>query len=154
MRGNEAGEGPRRALESGDLALAEKKLSLAQSYVPTNPETNFALGNLRHAQHENPLAAQFYLATLKLDADHRGALNNLGVISLEERKYDAAETWFRRAIQVEPRNGKLHFLLAKAAFEKGEREEARSEIVTAISLNPGQDEFKRLKQRIESSSPP
>jgi tetratricopeptide (TPR) repeat protein len=142
-----------QALESGNLVMAEKKLLLAQSYVPTNAETKFALGNLRHAQRENSVAAQFYLATLNLDASHRGALNNLGVMALEDRNYDAAETWFRRAIQVEPRNGKLHFLLAKTAFEKGAVKEAGHEIDMAIRLSPDQDEFKRLKQKIERSSP-
>ena len=39
-----------QALESGNLALAEEKLLLAHRYVPTNPEINFALGNLRLAQ--------------------------------------------------------------------------------------------------------
>jgi len=141
-----------QALEAGNVELAEKKLSLAHSYVPTNPETNFALGNLEHAQGKNELASNFYLTTLTFDQNHRGALNNLGVIALEEHKYDAAETWFRRVLYVDPRNAKAHFLLAKTLLAKGNTEEARYEIDVAIRLSPKQREFKELEQTIKSRS--
>jgi Flp pilus assembly protein TadD len=143
-----------QALEAGNFAAAEKKLLLARSYVPTNPETNFALGNLKHAQGENELASKFYLSALRFDAGHRGALNNLGVMALEEHNYDAAETWFRRAIYVEPRNGKAHFLLARTLLAKGDREEAQREIDIAVRLSPSQREFQQLKQEIEKNSSP
>jgi len=141
-----------QALEAGNVEVAEQKLSLAHSYVPTNPETNFALGNLEHAQGKNELASNFYLTTLTFDQNHQGALNNLGVIALEEHKYDAAETWFRRVLYVDPRNAKAHFLLAKTLLAKGNTEEARYEIDVAIRLSPKQREFKELEQTIKSRS--
>src|SRR5207302_4965026 len=65
-----------QALESNNLRLAEKKLAIAYAYVPTNSETNFALGNLRLAQN-NPSAAQScYRAVVDLDLHHKGAFNN------------------------------------------------------------------------------
>src|SRR2546430_384431 len=63
-----------QALESGNLPLAERKLQLARAYVPTNPETNFALGNLRLAEGNSAAASTFYLTTLQLDDRHRGPL--------------------------------------------------------------------------------
>jgi tetratricopeptide (TPR) repeat protein len=141
-----------QALESGNLALAAMKLSLAHSYVPTNPETNFALGDLKLAEGDRSAAAAFYFATLKFDQNHRGALNNLGVMALEEHKYDAAETWFRRVLYVDPRNAKAHFLLARTLLAKGDHEEAQREIDIAVRLSPNQREFKELKLKIESGS--
>jgi Flp pilus assembly protein TadD len=141
-----------QALESGNLPLAENKLTLAQRYVPTNPETNFALGNLRLAQGNKPEAASFYLATLKYEDTHRGALNNLAVIALEEHRYELAEGWLRRAESIDPRNAKTHYLLASALWASGSREAATTEIDTALQLRPGQMEFNRLKEKIEANS--
>jgi Tetratricopeptide repeat len=139
-----------QALESGDLALAEKKLQLARAYVPTNPETNFALGNLRLAEGNSAAASAFYLATLRLDNRHRGALNNLAVMALDGGKFDAAENWLRHAEDVDPGNAKIHFLLAKTLLAKDEHDRAREEIEIAIRLRPNQTEFQQLKQKIEN----
>jgi len=102
-----------QALESGNLPLAERKLQLARAYVPTNPETNFALGNLRLAEGNSAAASTYYLTTLQLDDRHRGALNNLGVIALDHKQFELAEHWFRRALDLNTRSAKTHFLLAK-----------------------------------------
>jgi Flp pilus assembly protein TadD len=139
-----------QALESGDLALAENKLQLARAYVPTNPETNFALGNLRLAEGNSAAASAFYLATLQLDNHHRGALNNLGVLALDGGKFDAAENWLRHAEDVDPGNAKIHFLLAKTLLAKDEHKLAREELEIAIRLRPNQIEFQQLKQKIEN----
>jgi tetratricopeptide (TPR) repeat protein len=143
-----------QALEAGNLARAEKKLALARSYVPANPETNFALGNLKLAQGKREAASSFYVATLTFDQGHRGALNNLGVMALEDHNYDAAETWFRRALLVEPRNAKTHFLLAKILWAEGRREGAQREIDFALQLEPKRREFNELKQELTSDSQP
>jgi Flp pilus assembly protein TadD len=140
-----------QALEAGNLPLAEKKLQLALAYVPANAETNFAFGNLKHAEGDDQAATNFYLTTLRYDGNHRGAFNNLGVVALASHNYDEAERWFRRAIQVEPRNGKAHFLLARTLLENGRRDEAQREIEIAIGLNPQQPEFKQLQQQITSA---
>src|SRR6266446_1976384 len=136
-----------QALESNNLSVAEKKLAVAYAYVPENPETLFALGNLRFAQNDPSAAQSFYRSVLNLDPDHKGAFNNLGVIALDAKKYPEAEEWFRHAEDVDRRNAKTHFLLAK-----NDRRTARVEIDTAIELKPDQPEFKDLKKQIEEDS--
>jgi hypothetical protein len=137
-----------QALESQNLSVAEKKLAIAYAYVPSNPETNFALGNLKLAEGQNDSAAAFYFATLKLDADHRGALNNLGVLALNAGRYDAAENWLRRAEDVDPSNAKTRYLRARVLLAEHDLENARQEIDRAIALDPGQPEFGKLRQQI------
>jgi Tfp pilus assembly protein PilF len=141
-----------QALESNNLALAEKKLALAHAYVPGNSETLFALGNLRLAQN-NPAAAQsLYRAVLSLDPKHKGAFNNLGMMALDAAEFDAAEKWFRHAEDVDPRNAKTHFLLAKTLLAKDDVPQALTEIETAIGLNSTQPEFLALRAQILKSS--
>jgi Flp pilus assembly protein TadD len=137
-----------QALESGNLALAEIKLNLAKRYAPTNAETNFALGNLKLAEDENEAAAMLYHTTLELDENHRGAVNNLGVLALNAAQYDSAESWFRRAEQIDPRNSKTHFLLASTLTDKGDYSGAETELEAAIALNPTQNEFRELQDRL------
>jgi Flp pilus assembly protein TadD len=142
-----------QALESNNVALAEKKLALAYAYVPDNSETLFALGNLRLAQQKSDDALAFYSAVLSIDPKHKGALNNLGVIALDARDYPNAESWFRRAAQIEPANAKTHFLLAKTFLGKGNREAAQTEMDTALRLKPDQPEFLALSEEIKIGSP-
>jgi len=142
-----------QALESNNLPLAESKLALAYAYVPDNSETLFALGNLRLAQSNSGAAAEFYRAVLALDPKHKGAFNNLGVIALNAEEFDAAENWFRHAEDVDPRNPKTHFMLAKVFLGKNDRNAARMEIATAIQLKPDQPEFIALRQQIEQNTP-
>src|SRR6266704_2644860 len=141
-----------QALESNNLSLAEKKLAVAYAYVPENSETLFALGNLRFAQNDPGAAQSFYRAVLNLDSQHKGAFNNLGVIALDAKKYPEAEKWFRHAEDVDPRNAKTHFLLAKSLLAKNDLRAARVEIDAAIALKPEQPEFRALKQQIEEDS--
>jgi len=137
-----------QALECGNLPLAKSKLTLARRYVPTNSETNFAFGNLRFTEGDKSGAVSFYRATLKYDRNHRGALNNLGRIALDDSRYELAESCLRRAEQLDPRDAKTHYLLAMALLGKGNREAASAEIDAAIQLRPGQAEFNQLKDKI------
>ena len=142
-----------QALESNNLELAEQKLAVAYAYVPDNSETLFALGNLRFAQNDPVAAKLFYRAVLNLDSQHKGAFNNLGVLALDEKDYLGAENWFRRAEDVDPRNAKTHFLLAKTLLAKNDRAGANAEINAAIQLKPDQSEFIALRKEIDQSSP-
>ena len=122
-------------------------------FAEVHSETLFALGNLRFAQNDPAAAQSFYRAVLNLDPQHKGAFNNLGVIALDANQFVEAENWFRRAEEVDPRNAKSHFLLAKTLLAKNDRRAARSEIDAAIQLKPDQVEFKELKKQIEENSP-
>jgi hypothetical protein len=139
-----------QALDSNNLTLAEKKLAIARAYVPENSETLFAIGNLRLAQDNPDAASSFYRAVLKLDTRHKGAFNNLGIIALDATDYETAEAWFRRAAEVDPRNAKTHFLLAKTLLGKRDPATAHAEIDKAIALKSDQPEFIELKTEIDN----
>jgi tetratricopeptide (TPR) repeat protein len=140
----EAYNSGRLALDSNNLPLAELHLQRAYAYVPDNPETNFALGNLRLAQGNREGAKSFYRATLQTDGRHKGALNNLGVLALEERQWQKATDLFKASIQLDPGDAKTHYLLARAELESGDAAAALSEIQIALRLNPEQPEFRAL----------
>ena len=146
----EAYNSGRQALESNDLPLAELHLQRAHSYVPDNAETNFALGNLRLAQGDTTAAKSFYRATLQADGKHKGALNNLGVLALEERRWEMAIKFFQASIQSDPADAKTHYLLARAELENGDTTTALAEIQIALRLQPEQPEFRTLFDAIRA----
>jgi tetratricopeptide (TPR) repeat protein len=140
-----------QALESNDLALAEKKLQLAYAYVPDNAETNFALGNLRLAQGNKSAAKSYYLATLRLDPTHEGSYNNLGVVALQEERWNLAAQFFAKAVQLDPRDAKTYYLIAQAHFKAHDFRNASLAITQAIKLNPTQPQFDALSEEIQSA---
>ncbi|PYJ87927.1 MAG: hypothetical protein DME70_05535 [Verrucomicrobia bacterium] len=144
----EAYNAGRFALEKNNLIAADHYLQRAHALVPDNAETNFALGNLRLAQGDSAAARDFYEAALKMDTQHKGALNNLGVLALNENAPARAVDFFRRALALEPRNPKTHYLLAKTLDLAGNRDEARVEAARAVELDSSQPEYVALKERL------
>ena len=147
----EAYNSGRFALETNNLLLAEQHLERAHALVPDNAETNLALGNLRFAQGDSPAAKTHYEAALRIDPKHKGVLNNLGVLALDDDQPAAAVDYFRQALALEPRNAKTHYLLAKALDLAGNREEARVEAARAVELGPDQPEYKALQDQLSGN---
>jgi Tfp pilus assembly protein PilF len=138
-----------QSLQSNNLPLAEKKLNVAYAYAPENAEVNFALGNLQLAQGNNPSAESYYLATLRLDSNHEGAYNNLGILALEEKHWSRAAKLFAKAVQQDPGDAKSYYLIAQAQFHAHDFENASLAIARAIKLNPAEPQFHALREEIQ-----
>lgn len=138
----------RHALETGDLARAEQELQRASAYVPDNPETNFALGNLRLAQGKRAEARAFYETTLRLNSKHKGALNNLGLLALEDNQPERAVEHFQRALEQDPQEAKTFYLLARAQLALGDIPNARLSIGRALQREPDRPEYRQLREEI------
>ncbi|MEO5720447.1 MAG: tetratricopeptide repeat protein, partial [Chthoniobacterales bacterium] len=142
-----------QALEAGHLAVAERKLKLAHAYVPGNTEVNFALGNLELARGNRAAARDSYVQTLRMNARHEGALNNLGVLALDDGQWNVARGLFETALSINPNNAKSHFLQARALEGMGQREQALAEIEIALKLQPAQPEFATLREQLLAGTP-
>jgi hypothetical protein len=150
----EAYNSGRLALDTNNLPRAKQHLERAHAYVPDNAEIDFALGNLRMAERDLAGAKKFYYAALKTDPAHKGALNNLGVLALDENQPNAGADYFRRALALEPQNAKTHYLLAKALAALGNHAAARIEAARAVELDPNQPEFTALQEQLSAGSKP
>lgn len=138
----------RQALDSGDFARAEQQLQRARNYVPDNPETNFALGNLRLAQGKPAEAKSFYEIVLRLNPKHKGALNNLGLLALEENQPAIAQQYLRRALEQDSQDGKTFYLLAKAQLAMEDFQNARISIEQALERERDRAEYRQLEEEI------
>ncbi|HEY2124592.1 MAG TPA: tetratricopeptide repeat protein [Chthoniobacterales bacterium] len=133
---------------AAEFATANSKLEKAFAYVPDNAELNFALGELHQVQGQTTEAKSFYAAALQSDPRHDRAFNNLGLLALDEQRYSLAESFFRRSLEVDSKNAKTHFLLAKTLLAAGQREPAVREAELAVALSPGQREFRALRDQM------
>ena len=136
-------------LQSNNLPLAEKKLDVAYAYAPENAEVNFALGNLRLDQGNKSAAESYYLATLRLDSNHEGACNNLGILALQEKRWELAAKFLTKALQQDRQDAKTYYLLAQAHFGNGDLRNASLEIAEALKLNPRRSDFRDLHEQIQ-----
>jgi Tfp pilus assembly protein PilF len=141
-----------QALDAQQVELARQKLDLAYAYSPDNAEINFAEGNLHLALGEADTAKSYYFSALRLDPEHVGAYNNLGVLALQESRWELASRFFRHALKHAPNNAKIYFLLAQAELKSGERAAARRSIERAVELDPGRSEFRALQQHLAEPS--
>jgi Tfp pilus assembly protein PilF len=138
----------RQALDSGDLAHAEQELQRARAYVPNNPETNFALGNLRLAEGKRAEAKAFYEIALRLNPKHKGVLNNLALVALEKNQSAQALGYLQRALEQPPQEAKTFYLLAKAHLALGDFQNARLAIGRAIQRDRDRTEYRQLLEEI------
>ena len=141
------------ATEAGDLDHAQRSLETAFAYVQDNADINFALGNLWLARNDPTRAKVFYRRALTLQPQHAGTLNNLGVLALDEKRWDLAEKFLAAAVAAEPEAAKTHYLLARARFEKGDIAGARTALDTALGMRPKQREFLELRDKLAATQP-
>jgi tetratricopeptide (TPR) repeat protein len=139
-----------RALKSRDLQGAQTRLESALRYAPRSADIHFAIGNLWLERGDRTLAKSHYRRALELNPRHDGVLNNLGVLALEEKRWELAERFFAAALLTEPNDAKTHFLLATTRLEQGDRAGALKEAERAVELAPRQPEFTALLDRLAS----
>ncbi len=143
-----------RALNLGDLKLAQPSLETAQRYVPDNDEVNFALGNLWLEKGDPALAAQFYQRTIAINPRHNRAFNNLGVLALEAKQPAAAAADFQHSLMIEPGDARTHFRLAQAQQALGELASARAEAQKAHDLDPKNADYQELLDHLNPPQKP
>lgn len=141
----------REAQERGDVLRAEGELQRARAYSPANAEVSLALGNLRLAQGDPKGAASYYNATLAVDSRHKRALNNLGVIALQNGAPQEAEGLLRRALEQEPDSAPTRYLLAKSLMQQRRFSDAKRELERVLVASPETSEFQQLRREIEAA---
>ncbi len=154
-----------RSLASGDLDLAERNFETAFAYVSDNSEINFGLGNLwldksnratedRVKADFRTRAKLFYRRTLDLKPQHASTLNNLGVLAMEEKRWDLSEKFFLGSIDAEPDDAKTYYLLARVRFEAGKTAQAQEPLKKALEMRPNQKEFLELRDKLAAPPKP
>jgi hypothetical protein len=162
--GIRATDGSVDATSRGETALAtayrghaRHSLETAYAYVSDNAEIAFALGNVWYYGGDNTRARLCYDRALELSTltglPHAGALNNLGVIALEEKRPADAEKLFQSSLKTEPDEAKTWFLLARACKAKGDIAHAEMAITQAIKRDDSNAAFQKFRDELRQPEP-
>jgi tetratricopeptide (TPR) repeat protein len=133
-----------------EYARSQQELEAAFAYTPASTEINLAMGNLCLSKGDRPRAALFYKRVLAINPLHVSAMNNLGVLALENQQWQAASQIFSRILELDTASAKAHFLLGKARLGTGDVAGARVAVESAIRLQPNQKQFLQFREELDS----
>ncbi len=110
---------------------------LAQSYrqLGKTTQADYQMGLAAFLEKRPAEAISHYQAVLKVDPAHKGALSDLAVVYLEQRKFDEAIRLAAQAAALEPVEAAALSLLGQAQLGKGKSAEAEQSFRRAIQVN-------------------
>ena len=73
---------------------------------------------------------------VKLKPDYTNALNNLGVINFNQKRFKSAEKYFRKVVELEETRAVFHVNLGVVLFNQRKYEAAMNEYARAFELDP------------------
>ncbi|HXE75448.1 MAG TPA: tetratricopeptide repeat protein [Candidatus Xenobia bacterium] len=127
----------------GDYASATRWFRQASTDRRLGPQANFYLGLSHYASNDYRQAAEA-LQAAAAQAPSAGVWNNLGVVT--SRQDDpAAETYFARALQLDPNDASIHFNLGLHYVRRGEWELALRALDRCLAANPRDTEAHFLR---------
>jgi tetratricopeptide (TPR) repeat protein len=94
------------------------------------------MGIIRLELHQDDLARQMFLRTVRAKKNDAQAWNNLGVTEFSEHNYRDAIADYKRATRLDKHSGVYHSNLGMAYFENKDIDNARLEFAAAIRLEP------------------
>ena len=104
---------------------------------PLSAREHFTLGSIYEKRGEPELALREYKMALNRDSDFLPAITRLGELSYGMGRYDQAERYYRKAIEVSPQTGDLYNNLSWVCLSQGKKlKEAESLIMKAMELTP------------------
>jgi tetratricopeptide (TPR) repeat protein len=107
------------------------------------PEVMYEKARTFHKRGRLQAAKRLYEKTLSIDPGHVDALNNLGVIQLQEGNYPAARISFTEAIRLQPDYVDAHYNLACLNALGGEASQGLVHLKKAVMVDPTVKEWAR-----------
>jgi tetratricopeptide (TPR) repeat protein len=136
----EAAQACRQILEvdpsHADAARLLKELEAAQRRTPP---ANITSATALHQRGQMAEAEDAYRAILKADPNHFDAAYLLGVVFLQQRKFESAERQIGLAIRLQPNVAVSHYNRGVALTFLNRQEEALASFNAAIALKPDYD---------------
>jgi Flp pilus assembly protein TadD len=97
-------------------------------------------------QNQNEMAAQYLENAISLRPDYSDAINNLGVLLVQQKRYPEAEERFKVCIQRAPNFDQAYLNLARLYLVLNEKEKARAVLQSLLQKQP---EHKMARQMLQ-----
>ncbi|HEY7353070.1 MAG TPA: tetratricopeptide repeat protein, partial [Terriglobales bacterium] len=126
-----------RALKSGNLKEAQKRLESASRLAPDSADVNFPLGYVYFAKQDFPQAQTFLAKASTEDPRNVQALTLLGRVRLHQGEDITARGTLEEAVAADPEYWIAHKFLAIAYLKQHEFEKSRAQCELAIAKSKG-----------------
>jgi|SRR3954451_18351894 Flp pilus assembly protein TadD len=128
-------------------------MSSRWNIAPTKEETTFLLeAGVIYRDAKNFAAARDVFTGVKaLRPEQELAEIFLGTVDLQEGKFDAAEVHYREALKLNPRSALAYAHLGECFLFRKDRDEARAQLKTALTLDPLGESGKMARHLLELS---
>ena len=122
----------------GDMELAEKEFRAELQRFPNDPVSNCYLGEILLNKSQASDAKSYFEAALKTNPKYGEALLGLGRTQLATNDPHGAIASLRRAVEVDPDNFQVHYLLGTALRNVGQNQEAVREQKLSMAIQEKQ----------------
>jgi tetratricopeptide (TPR) repeat protein len=130
------------AAEMGEPDTAIDHLIDALRWDPKNKHALTMMGNIwARDKQDMETALKYYEAVLVLDPKDHLAANNVAVQYLNAANFDEAESWFQKALEIEPEYANAHHGLALVAQRKGDLRSAFFSATQAMVYDPDRNDL-------------
>lgn len=116
---------------------AEEQLLTVLDLAQGNPPALFALAHHYSASGDNTTAIRRYRELLQFDPEYSAGRYNLGLLLLDEKRWEEARAQFNWLIEREPQNAKALFNRGRADYRLKHYDEALADYRQAIKLQYG-----------------
>jgi tetratricopeptide (TPR) repeat protein len=104
---------------------------------PLSAREHFTLGSIYEKRGESELALREYKMALERDSHFLPAMTRIGELSYVVGQYGQAERYYRKAIEIAPRNGDLYNNLCWVYLSQGRKlKKAENLIMRAMEVTP------------------
>jgi tetratricopeptide (TPR) repeat protein len=114
---------------------ARALLRRAAAATPHCADLYYAWGYIELGQGQRALAGQLFEQAIKVNPDHREALNNLALLLFEEGAINPAKSLLERAVRADPTFADAHSNLGSVYARLGDHGRAEQEFRRAIQLD-------------------
>ncbi|CAI5719118.1 unnamed protein product [Hyaloperonospora brassicae] len=93
------------------------------------------VGNVQHKLKQYKEARQSSLEVLQFDGKNVKAMYRIGQIALDQNEFEEANTFLRKAVEMEPRNGKVRQLLVQLKTKKRDQKALERKLYAKLGGN-------------------
>lgn len=123
-------------LHDGDLEQARQHCMQALDYSPQYADALLHLAVVELRSGQKPAARDTFLRALALDEKLWEAHNDLGVLAMEERRFEEAEKRFKRALEISPDSVQARYNLALDYYLWRSNAKAKEQISRLMGAHP------------------
>jgi tetratricopeptide (TPR) repeat protein len=140
----------------GALYSAQFEYQSALTVDEENVRANFGLGLTYMERGETTKAGDIFERVVTLDAafspEHKHLFNEFGINLRKSKLLDQAVEYYERALKITDNDENLYYNIARAYFERGDRDDCLANLRKALEMRPGFEEAQKFLAYVEKQA--